>query len=244
MIRAGARKLIEAELAALLAFFSKDKLADGRSRLLRDGHLPEREVLTGIGPVTVKVPRLRDRGLGEDKISFRPSLLPRSLRKAKSVEELLPWLYLRGVSTRAPPCLDQDAFVYEFIDRAFDGTFTKLGVPYVFAAPRGGPLSDMALSKVMRDMQAKAEKAARKAGEDVERAGWRDPRSGKPAVPHGLCSTSRDWAAEKTEWPCDMAEIALAHKVGSEVERAYRRGDMIEKRRAMMADWAKFLGAV
>ncbi len=66
VIRAGARKLIEqaieAELAALLAFFSKDKLADGRSRLLRDGHLPEREVLTGIGPVTLKVPRLRDRG--------------------------------------------------------------------------------------------------------------------------------------------------------------------------------------
>jgi putative transposase len=103
VIRSGARKLIEqaieAELAALLAAFSSDKLADGRARLVRHGTLPEREVLTGIGPVAVKVPRLRDRGADEDKISFTPSILPRYLRKAKSVEELLPWLYLKGVST-------------------------------------------------------------------------------------------------------------------------------------------------
>ena len=103
VIRAGARKLIEqaieAELAALLATFSAQKLEDGRARLVRHGTLPEREVLTGIGPVAVKVPRLRDRGPGEDKISFTPSILPRYLRKAKSVEELLPWLYLKGVST-------------------------------------------------------------------------------------------------------------------------------------------------
>ncbi|ASM71558.1 transposase, Mutator family [Pseudosulfitobacter pseudonitzschiae] len=63
------------------------------------GHLPEREVMTGIGPVPVKVPRVRDRGAGEDNISFTPSILPRYLRKARSVEELLPWLYLKGVST-------------------------------------------------------------------------------------------------------------------------------------------------
>lgn len=103
VIRAGARKLIEqaieAELAALLATFSAQKLEDGRARLVRHGALPEREVLTGIGPVAVKVPRLRDRGPGEDKISFTPSILPRYLRKAKSVEDLLPWLYLKGVST-------------------------------------------------------------------------------------------------------------------------------------------------
>ena len=103
VIRAGARKLIEqaieAEMAALLATFAAEKLADGRARLVRHGTLPEREVLTGIGPVAVKVPRLRDRGTSEDKISFTPSILPRYLRKAKSVEELLPWLYLKGVST-------------------------------------------------------------------------------------------------------------------------------------------------
>ena len=74
VIRAGARKLIEqaieAEMAALLATFSDEKLGDGRARLVRHGTLPEREVLTGIGPVAVKVPRLRDRGPGEDKISL------------------------------------------------------------------------------------------------------------------------------------------------------------------------------
>ena len=103
VIRDGARKLIEqaieAELAALMAAFTEEKLEDGRARLVRHGHLPEREILTGLGPVLVKVPRVRDRGASEDKITFTPSVLPRYLRKAKSVEELIPWLYLKGVST-------------------------------------------------------------------------------------------------------------------------------------------------
>ena len=103
LIREGARKLIEraieAELAALLEAFADNRLDDGRARLVRHGHLPERDVLTGVGPVPVKVPRIRDRKSGEDKITFTPSILPRYLRKAKSVEELLPWLYLKGVST-------------------------------------------------------------------------------------------------------------------------------------------------
>lgn len=116
-----------------------------------------------------------------------------------------------------------------------------LDSPFVFAAPRGGMLSDMTLSKVMRDMQAKAEIEAEKSGGRSNRAGWCDPRSGRPAVPHGLRSTFRDWAAEKTDYPREMAEIALAPRVGSEVERSYRRGDMIEKRREMMTDWAAFL---
>ena len=103
LIREGARKLIEqaveVELATFLAAFAKDRLDDGRARLVRHGHLPEREILTGIGPVTVKVPRVRDRKPGADRITFTPGILPRYLRKAKSVEELLPWLYLKGVST-------------------------------------------------------------------------------------------------------------------------------------------------
>jgi hypothetical protein len=103
VIRSGARRLIEqaieAELAALLSAFADHKLEDGRARLVRHGHLPEREILTGIGPVAVKVPRVRDRKPGANKITFTPSILPRYLRKAKSVEELLPWLYLKGVST-------------------------------------------------------------------------------------------------------------------------------------------------
>lgn len=103
VIRDGARKLIEqaihAELATLVAAFSNEKLEDGRARLVRHGYLPERDVMTGIGPVPVKVPRVRDRGACDDKITFTPSILPRYLRKAKSIEELLPWLYLKGVST-------------------------------------------------------------------------------------------------------------------------------------------------
>ena len=104
-----------------------------------------------------------------------------------------------------------------------------------FAAVKGGALSDMSLSAVMRRMQ-ESEVAA-------GRTGFLDPRSKRPAVPHGLRSTFRDWAAERTEYPREMAEIALAHSVGTEVERAYRRGDMVEKRRVMMAAWGRFLRA-
>ena len=103
ILRAGARDLIqqavEAELSALLATHAQDLTADGRARLVRHGHLPERDVVTGIGPVPVKVPRVRDRGDSAEKIRFTSAILPPYLRKAKSVEELLPWLYLKGIST-------------------------------------------------------------------------------------------------------------------------------------------------
>lgn len=103
VLRAGARHLIEqaveAELIALLSAHVDDKTEDGRTRLVRHGHLPEREVMTGIGPVPVKVPRVRDRGCSEEKIRFPSSILPPYLRKARSIEELLPWLYLKGIST-------------------------------------------------------------------------------------------------------------------------------------------------
>lgn len=104
--------------------------------------------------------------------------------------------------------------------------------PYVFFAPKGGQLSDMTLSAVMRRMQ----EAEVKAGRD----GFLDPRNKRPAVPHGLRSTFRQWAAEQG-YARDMAELALAHHVGTEVERAYQRSDMLERRRAMMAAWAGFL---
>lgn len=106
------------------------------------------------------------------------------------------------------------------------------GTPYVFFAPRGGMLSDMSLSAVMRRMQEAEEKAGR--------AGYLDPQNARPAVPHGLRSTFRQWAAERG-YPRDMAEIALAHFIGSDVERAYQRSDMLERRRDMMAAWASFL---
>lgn len=78
---------------------------------------------------------------------------------------------------------------------------------------------------------------------DVEAggAGYVDRVSRRPAVPHGLRSTFRDWVAERTHFPGDMAEVALTHRVANAVEAAYRRGDMVEKRRLMMAAWADFL---
>jgi integrase len=101
--------------------------------------------------------------------------------------------------------------------------------PLVFPAPRGGMLSDAGISACMKRIN------------EAREGGYIDRVNKRPAVPHGLRSTFRDWAAERTEYPRDMAEIALAHQVGSEVERAYRRGDMIEKRRGMMAAWGRFL---
>lgn len=105
--------------------------------------------------------------------------------------------------------------------------------PLVFVAPRGGELSDMTLSATMRRLH-EADIAA-------GGPGFVDRASGRPAVPHGLRSTFRDWVAEETKYPGDMAELALAHRVADAVEAAYRRGDMVKKRRAMMADWAGFL---
>ena len=102
-LRSGARRLIaqavEAELAVFLATHADDKTDDGRSRVVRHGYLPEREVMTGIGSVPVKVPRVRDRAAGAEKVRFTSSILPPYLREAKSVEELLPWLYLKGISS-------------------------------------------------------------------------------------------------------------------------------------------------
>ena len=106
------------------------------------------------------------------------------------------------------------------------------GSPYVFHAQRGGPLSDMALSSVMRRMQDAEVKAGR--------VGFLDPTNKRPAVPHGIRSTFRQWTAEQG-FPRDMAELALAHFVGTEVERAYQRSDMLERRRDMMAVWTAFL---
>ncbi len=105
--------------------------------------------------------------------------------------------------------------------------------PLVFPAPRGGELSDMTLSATMRRLH-EAEIAEK-------RPGFIDRVSKRPAVPHGLRSTFRDWTAERTNFPGDLAEVALAHKVSNAVEAAYRRGDMVEKRRLLMDAWAAHL---
>jgi len=106
----------------------------------------------------------------------------------------------------------------DVIDRA--AAMPRLaGTDLLFPAPRGGQLSDMTLTAAMRRMEV-------------------------DAVPHGFRSTFRDWAAERTSYPHDVAEMALAHAIGNKVEAAYRRGDLFEKRRRMMDDWACFVARV
>ena len=105
MLRVGARRLlaqaVEFEAEAFLASREGLRLPDGRARLVRHGHGPEREVQTGIGPVAVARVKIRDRGAGEsgERIRFRSALLPRWARRTRSLDALLPVLYLRGVST-------------------------------------------------------------------------------------------------------------------------------------------------
>lgn len=93
------------------------------------------------------------------------------------------------------------------------------GAGLLFPAPRGGQLSDMTLTAAMRRMEV-------------------------DAVPHGFRSTFRDWAAERTNYPREVAEAALAHVIADKVEAAYRRGDLFDKRRRMMDEWAEFVGRV
>ena len=105
VLRKGARELlataVQAEVTEFLSSLTPLLDERGRQHLVRHGVLPEREVMTGIGKVAVQVPRVRDRGAVDDtsRIRFSSSLVPPYLRKAKSVEERLPWLYLKGIST-------------------------------------------------------------------------------------------------------------------------------------------------
>jgi putative transposase len=106
VLRCGARALlaqaVEAEVASFLAKHADLRTEHGRVRVVRHGHLPEREVMTGIGPVAVRQPRVRDRAAAADnpgRIRFSPSILPPYMRRSKSIETLLPILYLKGIST-------------------------------------------------------------------------------------------------------------------------------------------------
>lgn len=105
VLRNGARALlaqaVEAEVAEFLAKHIDLKTASGLSRVVRHGHLPAREVMTGIGPVGVRQPRVRDRGAADDagRIRFMPAILPPYARRSRSLEVLIPILYLKGIST-------------------------------------------------------------------------------------------------------------------------------------------------
>jgi integrase len=110
----------------------------------------------------------------------------------------------------------------------------NIGRKYVFrGAKPGRPLSNMAMLELIRRMNAEREV--------VGLAKWTDPKQGNgDVVPHGFRSTFRDWAAERTNFPREVAEAALAHIDGDETERAYQRGDLFEKRRKLMMAWANY----
>lgn len=101
VLRRGASKLlaqaVEAEVETLLAQYADRRDDQGRQAVVRNGYLPEREVQTGLGQVPVKVPRVRDRS--QSGIRFHSRILPPYLRRSRSIEELLPWLYLKGISS-------------------------------------------------------------------------------------------------------------------------------------------------
>ena len=101
MLRQGAKDLItkavQAELDVFLSRYQDVVDEQGRRSVVRNGYLPERDIMTGIGPVEIKVPKTRDRsGQG---IHFRSELLPPYIKRTMSVETVLPWLYLKGIST-------------------------------------------------------------------------------------------------------------------------------------------------
>lgn len=101
LLRKGARALlqsaVEAELETFLAQFAERRTPEGRAGVVRNGHHPERAVQTGIGPVTVQIPKVRSK-TGEP-VSFKSALIPPYVRKARTIEAALPWLYLKGIST-------------------------------------------------------------------------------------------------------------------------------------------------
>jgi integrase len=106
----------------------------------------------------------------------------------------------------------------------------------VFPAPRGGKLSDMSITMLIRRMHQDEL--------DAGRSGFLDPKQNKVATTHGFRSTFRDWSADETDYPREVCEHALAHKLPDEVEAAYLRTDYLAKRASLMADWAKYCDEV
>ena len=101
LLRSGARRLVEAAVRAefeeYLSSFGHEKLPDGRQRVVRNGRLPERKILTGLGEVDVRVPKARSRSGSPEP--FRSSVAPPYVRRCASLDAAIPWLYLHGVST-------------------------------------------------------------------------------------------------------------------------------------------------
>ena len=99
-LRMGARQLLRAAVEAeVKEFIAQNNSPEEKARFVRNGYLPSREIQTGIGNIAVQVPRVRDRSSGENKINFGSSLIPKYLRRSTSMNEFLPLLYLKGISS-------------------------------------------------------------------------------------------------------------------------------------------------
>ncbi len=118
--------------------------------------------------------------------------------------------------------------------KLLEGLPRFLGNPLVFPSPTGKALSDATLGKVMETLHMASIRQGR--------PGYIDRDTKMPAVPHGIRACFSTWVSDDTEYDRDMAEIALAHRVGTKVAQAYDRADRIEKRREMMAKWIEKLG--
>lgn len=118
------------------------------------------------------------------------------------------------------------------LEQLYQETHPQPADDFIFPAPRGGMLSDMSLTMLIKRMHDK------KSNEDG--VGYIDPKQNRVITTHGFRSTFRDWSADKTDYPREVCEHVLAHKLPDEVEAAYLRGAYLEKRKGLMEDWAKF----
>jgi integrase len=134
----------------------------------------------------------------------------------------IPAAHMKGKNDHRVPLCDRALEIVEQMKehRAEDQ-------PFVFpGGKRGKCMSDGALLALLKRMNNPVK--------------WVDGKTGEPITPHGFRSTFRDWAAERTNYPHEVQEMALAHLIKNKAEAAYRRGDLFEKRRQMMTDWERY----
>jgi transposase-like protein len=182
VLRQGARKMlgeaIEAEVAGYLK--SREHLLDevGHRAVVRNGRLPERQLQTPLGEIPVHQPRVRDRRPAAERETFQSSILPRYLRKTRSLEELLPWLYLKGVST---------------------GDFSEALAALLGPEAPGLSATTMARLKSCWEEEYKAWQGRSLAGADSDEAGH--PFRSKPA-------TLSERSDEQGSWLIEVAALA------------------------------------
>src|SRR5262252_2614802 len=199
ILRSGARALltqaVEAEVAEFLAKHTDLKTETGQQRVVRHGHLPEREIMTGIGRVAVRQPRVRDREATEGaRIRYSPSILPRYARRSQSLEVLIPILYLKGISTG-----DFEEALAALVGKGAPGLSAETDRAYA----GGGHSLDF----------------INKAFECLDIIGWEYAADVLPSVV-GQIAAARG-AEERTAWRQPVDLIALCQRAGVELPHLF-----------------------